>query len=238
MPPRIPEPRANPPVLGGGTRSGRKTSVVFVTLFYILRLSVAIPSLKSSSPVFAPLTPVLPCAILSFMLAPTPESPNAYAEVVPSVPSSGEVVATVEDSRPPVRLDPLEDMFCLAVIEYGGNLKEAYKSVFGQDVHQPNAKARALMCRPEIAGRILDLTTAVQDNALISLGSHLVELAEIRDLAKFSGQLKVALNAEESRGKAAGLYVGKGESSPVRGPADLVNPMVVINVGTPHDAGI
>lgn len=172
------------------------------------------------------------------MLAPMPEPTTDITEVSLVETSAGEVVASVEQELAPIKLDPLEDMFCLAVIEYGGNLKAAYLATYGEDKHMPMAKARRLMARPEIAARIRDLTEAVQDNALISLGSHLVELAEIRDLAKVSGELKTALDAERTRGQAAGLYVGKGENSPKRGAVELQNPMVVINVGTPHDAGI
>ena len=99
-----------------------------------------------------------------------------------------------------------EDTFALAVIEYGGNLGAAYKSVFGQDVSNAGVKARNLITRPEIAKRIQELTVAVEEHALVSLGSHLVKLAEIRDIAIDTGQLKVALGAETKRGEAAGFY--------------------------------
>lgn len=99
-----------------------------------------------------------------------------------------------------------EDTFAMAVIEYGGNLAAAYCSAFGKDVSNPIAKARMLIARPEIAKRIEYLTELTQEHALISLGSHLQELATIRDLGKSSGQLKTALEAERARGVVAGFY--------------------------------
>lgn len=124
------------------------------------------------------------------------------------------------------------DTFALAIIEYGGNLGAAYRSVFGEDVRNPASKARELITRPEVALRIQKLSQAVEEHAYISLGSHLTKLAEIRDLAIGSDQLKVALGAETKRGEAAGFYAGKLNSRPgsPEGPVEG-NPSVVINIG-------
>ena len=151
--------------------------------------------------------------------------------------SSGQVVDVAPAPQP---LTAKEDMFALAVIEYGGNLRKAYEEAFGVGDSTPIAKARALLGRPEIALRIRDLTEAVQENALVSLGSHLVELADIRDLAKDQGQLKVALNAEEARGRVAGFYIGKegGSASRNGSGAGNGNPMVMISIVTKQDANI
>lgn len=94
----------------------------------------------------------------------------------------------------------------MAVIEYGGNLAAAYCSAFGKESTNPIAKARLLISRAEIARRIEYLTELTQEHALISLGSHLQEMAQIRDLAKTSGQLKTAMEAERCRGVVAGFY--------------------------------
>ena len=121
-----------------------------------------------------------------------------------------------------------EDSFALAVIEYSGNLGAAYRSVFGEDVTAPVAKARELLTRPEIAKRIQALSVAVEEHAYVSLGSHLIKLAEIRDLAVGKDQLKVALQAEQARGTAAGFY----REIPKEGdPAKDGRPSVVINIG-------
>lgn len=112
------------------------------------------------------------------------------------VPMSTELVA----------LSNAEDTFCLGVIEYAGNLPAAWRAAFPEDPSNASAKARMLLSKPEVARRIRELTEAVEEHAYISLGSHLVQLAEIRDLAKTSGQLKTALAAERSRGEVAGFY--------------------------------
>ena len=67
----------------------------------------------------------------------------------------------------------------------------------------------------------------------------MIELAEIRDLAKAQGNTKDALASEIARGKVAGFYVGKGDSAaPARPAGELANPMVVIQITTPHDSSI
>lgn len=107
-----------------------------------------------------------------------------------------------------------DDIFALAVVEYGGNLAAAYRAAFGEEVPMAAAKAREMMSRPEIAARVKELQESVREADLISMESHLIELANIRDLAKMMGAVKVALNAEEARGKVAGFYAGKGEAPP------------------------
>lgn len=131
-----------------------------------------------------------------------------------------------------------EDSFALAVIEYGGNLGAAFKSVFGPDAANPAARARLLLMRPEVAKRINELTVAIEEHALISLGSHLQKLAEIRDQAMLSDQLKVALGAETKRGEVAGFYAGKtgtnAPKDPNEGPA-AVHIHIGGSVGSPAE---
>jgi len=138
---------------------------------------------------------------------------------IPPVPAPSPVPVEVEQDIP---LTVDEDTFALAVIEYGGNLRAAWIAAFGEH-HTPTAKARELLAVPRIAKRVQALTAAIADSSLISLGSHLLELANIRDMAKFNGQLKVALEAEKSRGTVAGFYAGKESAS-----GGTKNPMVVV----------
>jgi hypothetical protein len=129
-------------------------------------------------------------------------------------------------------LSPELDTFALAVIEYGGNLGAAYKAAFPDDkTPVPVSRARELITRADVAKRIQELTVATEEHALISLGSHLVHLAQIRDLAIDNKQLKVALDAEKSRGEVAGFYGSspKGPSQP-----SPTGPMVQINLGPGH----
>ena len=122
--------------------------------------------------------------------------------------------------------------FALAVIEYGGNLGAAARAAYGDEVRHPIAFAREKLCQPEIAKYVQALSAATEEHAFISLGSHLTKLAEIRDLAIGTDQLKVALAAEKSRGEAAGFYAAA--KGPFGKAADdgPKNPSVVINVGS------
>lgn len=116
-------------------------------------------------------------------------------------------------------LTQAEDTFALAVIECGGNINAAYKMTFGDESPFPLARGKELLTKPQIALRIKEITDKIQDASLISLGAHLYELADIRDLAKTSGQLKVALSAERSRGEVVGLYahaVPKGGNTAIQ----------------------
>lgn len=126
-------------------------------------------------------------------------------------------------------LSPNDDTFCLAVIEYGGNLGAAYRAAYGKDAPLPIARARELITRPEIAKRIHQLTVATEEHALISLGSHLVKLAEIRDECMETKYYKVALQAEVKRAEAVGIYQDKVAKSP---SGSSQTPMVQINIGS------
>lgn len=168
-----------------------------------------------------------------------PDSTITDVIAIPNI-ARAQVIQTVEalDPVPLPQLTLDEDTFCLAVVEYGGNLRRAFQEIW-PDKSQPSARARALLARREIDVRIRDLGTSVTEQSLISLGSHMVELAEIRDLAKAQGNTKDALASEVARGKVAGFYVGKGDSAPpARKPGELENPTVVIQISTHQDASI
>lgn len=157
-------------------------------------------------------------------------------EIIPVRVSAGEAqVPAVPASQSRRRLTVEEDTFALAVIECGGNLRKAYLMAF-PGAKQPLARGTALYADPAIFGRIQELQAVVNDNALVTLGSHLVELADIRDLAKEQGSLKVALDAEKARGEVAGHYAGKAATASQKGPA--VATQVIVNVATAHDAAV
>lgn len=118
-----------------------------------------------------------------------------------------------------------EDSFCLAVIEYGGNLGAAYRSVHGKKIASPVQRAQELINRPEIALRIKKIAEATEEHALISLGSHLLQLATIRDKSLKSGDMRTGLAAEVKRGEVAGFYKDKTAA-----PADGAK-FVQINIG-------
>lgn len=99
-----------------------------------------------------------------------------------------------------------EDLFALAVAECNGNLKEAFITAFGDNHKAPLAQARILAGKPSVAARIQQIIFAGNDHQLISQSAHLAELAEIRDISKKIGAVKVAFSAEKARGEVAGFY--------------------------------
>lgn len=128
-----------------------------------------------------------------------------------------------------------EETFALAVVEANGNIAAAYRMAFGADILFPLARGKELLCRPQVALKIKDLTDKIQDASLISIGAHLHELADIRDLAKATGQLKTALAAERARGEAVGIY--QAHDAGARGKGDgSVN--IQINMASKYDVSI
>ncbi len=136
-------------------------------------------------------------------------------------------VAPPQPPQPP-KLTTQEDTFALAVIECAGNVGAAYRMAFGEDVQFAAAKGKQLLGDVRIQERINGIMNKIQDSNLITLGAHLSELADIRDTAKATGQIKVALDAERSRGEAGGLYAK--HQAAIAG--DSVN-VVQINMMTP-----
>jgi hypothetical protein len=127
-------------------------------------------------------------------------------------------------------LTEAEQTFCLAVIEYGGNLAAAYRAAFGNAGPGMIARAHELISRPEIATRIKQLHAVVDEHAYFSLGSHMAELANIRDLAKAVNDFKTALIAEQTRGQVMGFY---GVKQPAGGKTPQTDrPAVIINIGS------
>lgn len=129
-------------------------------------------------------------------------------------------------------LTPEEDTFCLALIEYAGNLPAAYRAAFGEDAGRPLANAQLMLARPEVAKRVAYLSSMVEEHNFVSLGSHLTQLAKIRDLSIDTKQLKTALDAEVNRGKAAGFYNGKAPGPIGSDPNDNTRPAVHIHIGS------
>lgn len=141
--------------------------------------------------------------------------------------------AEVEYTLPQCTQD--EETFALAVIEASGNIAAAYRMAFGADSYMPLAQGKVMLSRPQVALKIRDITDKIQDASLISVGAHLHELAEIRDLAKVSGQLKTALAAERSRGEAVGIYQKHDAANQKHGNGTT---NIQINVASKYDVDI
>lgn len=134
---------------------------------------------------------------------------------------------------PPLTRD--EETFALAIIETSGNIGAAYRMVFGADSIMPLARGKELLCKPAIALKIRDITTAVQEASLISVGAHLDQLANIRDLSIVTGQLKTAYMAERSRGEAVGIYQKHDAKNKGAGSGSV---QILIQMASKHDVNI
>lgn len=140
-------------------------------------------------------------------------------KMVPAILEDQDVIDVV---YPPCTKE--EDDFALAVVEHGGNVRSAYQAAFGDQDPFPVSRGTQLIKRPQVALRIKELTDKIEESSLVSLTSHLMELADIRDLAKMSGQLKTALSAEVSRGTVVGLYkMSAAPPNPVAVQVNFVN---------------
>lgn len=154
--------------------------------------------------------------------------PTSSAEIVDISPEKN---TPEEPALPP--LTPEQDLFALAMIECGGNVTAAARAVFGEDVKSPKARGTMLMSLPQVAARVADLSGSLREQVYISIGTHVQELAEIRDLAKAQGQLKVALQAERTRGEVTGLYDRFEHGSKDKGPTNIQ-----INLVSKYDVNI
>lgn len=148
-----------------------------------------------------------------------------------------ELVIPIEENALAVIPKCTEDeaTFALAVIEANGNIAAAFRMAFGVDVDFPLAHGKEMLCRPQVALKIKELTDSIQDASLISVGAHLHELADIRDLAKSTGQLKTALAAERARGEAVGIYQKHDAQAKGKGTGSV---NIQINMASTHDVTI
>lgn len=106
------------------------------------------------------------------------------------------------------KLTPKQENFCQEYIQ-GGNAAEAYRRAYDAENMKPETvfnSAYKLMEHAGVKARIQELRSEAAKAAMVTLESHLADLARLRDLAEGDGQFSAAITAEISRGKAVGLY--------------------------------
>ena len=121
-----------------------------------------------------------------------------------------------------------QETFCEEYVKCG-NATEAYRRSYsaGNMKQETVWKAASrLMADGRVAERVQQMRSAAAEKAQLSLQGHLQELARLRDLAVEEGQLSVAVTAEISRGKAAGLYTDKVRTE-LSGPGGAASEIVV-----------
>ena len=60
---------------------------------------------------------------------------------------------------------------------------------------------------PLVVKYIDEIRSELQEKYRIDYGSHIIELAKLREESREKGAWSAAINAEDARGKAAGLYI-------------------------------
>jgi len=109
------------------------------------------------------------------------------------------------------KLTPKQEKFAQNVAK-GMKKKEAAKKA---GYSEKNAGRAGTMLtsksNPVVQKRIYELQTKAADKVSLTLGTHLVDLKDIRDGAMRNGAWSAAVTAEVARGKAAGLYVNRSE---------------------------
>ena len=111
------------------------------------------------------------------------------------------------------KLTAKQEAFCVAYIETG-NASEAYRLSYDAENMQSDTitnKASLLLKRGDIRARVEEIQKPAVKRAEISLESHLNRLKHLSDMAEAAEQYSSAIKAEESRGKASGLYTEKKE---------------------------
>lgn len=124
---------------------------------------------------------------------------------------------------PHVKLSAKQEAFCLAIVEHG-NATKAYRDNYDSSgtENTQNRAANGLMNNAKVIARIKELRAPAVKAVQITLLEHLIELKQLRDLAKASEKYAAAINAEVARGKASGLYVEKIEHSGNIGIAEAI----------------
>jgi phage terminase small subunit len=113
-----------------------------------------------------------------------------------------------------VALTAKQEAFCLAYLETG-NASEAYRDAYrvkpGTKPESVHRAAKGVLDNAKIASRLDELRAPVREKAMLTLENHLERLNHLSNMAEQAGQFGPAIKAEESRGKAAGLYVERIE---------------------------
>lgn len=137
------------------------------------------------------------------------------------------------------KLTPKQEKFCLEFIQCG-NAAEAYRRAYNTERMKPESiwvNSSKLMADANVAQRVAELRSQAAQKAMVTLESHLADLARLRDLAEEDGQFSAAITAEISRGKAVGLYTERLKqevSGPNGGAVQTSSEIVVRFVEADH----
>ena len=129
-------------------------------------------------------------------------------------------------------LTPQEQEFILALTVDKLSAGKSYAKAFNAHHWTPGA-LRVAGCRlkqkANVALTLAALTAENHDAATLSLEEHLTELDRLSKAAELAGNYGAAVQAQQLRGKAIGLYIERSEDVTDRKPQDLVDKLAEIS---------
>ena len=111
-------------------------------------------------------------------------------------------------------LTPKQEKFAQEVAS-GKSQAQAYRVAYDADNMKDESiwsKASELMAIGKVSSRVEEIRKPIVESAQLTLEQHLSDLLRLREEAVKDSKWSAAITAEMGRGKAAGLYVNKGDS--------------------------
>ena len=111
-------------------------------------------------------------------------------------------------------LTPKQEKFSQSVAS-GKSQADAYRLAYNAGNMKEEtvwSNASVLMADNKVSARVDEIRKPIVESAQFTLDQHLINLMSLRDKAAEDGKWGAAIAAEIGRGKAAGLYVNKGDS--------------------------
>ena len=111
-------------------------------------------------------------------------------------------------------LTPKQEKFSQSVAS-GKSQADAYRLAYNAGNMKEEtvwSNASVLMADNKVSARVDEIRKPIVECAQFTLDQHLINLMSLRDKAAEDGKWGAAIAAEIGRGKAAGLYVNKGDS--------------------------
>jgi len=111
-------------------------------------------------------------------------------------------------------LTPKQEKFAQSVAS-GKSQADAYRMAYNAGNMKEEtvwSNASVLMADNKVSARVDEIRKPIVECAQFTLDQHLINLMSLRDKAAEDGKWGAAIAAEIGRGKAAGLYINKGDS--------------------------
>lgn len=122
------------------------------------------------------------------------------------------------------RITSKQEAFVEGLVQ-GKSASDAYRAAYDcSSMAEPTvwSEASRLRSNPKVSAWLRHYQRIGMDEARLTIGEHLAELARGREMALALGQASAAVQAEHYRGKAVGLYEDRLHLSASISDADLI----------------